>query len=134
MRVLIFVIGIITDLLLIGLFFWLLKFSEYEISHIRSIIFAALAIDSIFYIFACKSLRKNIWQINIFSNRFLILAWIFAVMILIAGLYLPSLQTLLKTEPLNIFDWQLILILGFLNIALIEATKYYFIVRHQTNI
>ena len=62
------------------------------------------------------------------------MAWIFAVMILIAGLYLPSLQTLLKTEPLNIFDWQLILILGFLNIALIEATKYYFIVRHQTNI
>jgi Ca2+-transporting ATPase len=134
MKALIFVIGIITDLLLIGLFFWLFKFSGYEISYIRSIIFAGLAIDSIFYIFACKSLRRNIWQINLFSNRFLILAWVFAIMVLLAGLYLPTLQNLLKTMPLNLFDWQLVLGLGFLNIILIETTKHYFIVRHQTEI
>ena len=131
MKALIFVIGIITDLLLIGLFFWLFKFSGYEISHIRSVIFAGLAIDSIFYIFSCKSLRKNIWQIDLFSNRFLILSWIFAILVLVAGLYLPVLQTLLRTEPLNLFDWQLILGLGFLNIFLIEATKWYFITKSK---
>jgi len=131
MKALIFVIGIITDLLLIGLFFWLFKFSGYEISHIRSVIFAGLAIDSIFYIFSCKSLRKNLWQINLFSNRFLILSWIFAILVLVAGLYLPVLQTLLRTEPLNLFDWQLILGLGFLNIFLIEATKWYFITKSK---
>ena len=132
MKALIFVIGIITDLLLIGLFFWLFKFSGYEISHIRSVIFAGLAIDSIFYIFSCKSLRKNLWQINLFSNRFLILSWIFAILVLVAGLYLPVLQTLLRTEPLNLFDWQLILGLGFLNIFLIEATKWYFIAKKES--
>jgi len=132
MKALIFVIGIITDLLLIGLFFWLFKFSGYEISHIRSVIFAGLAIDSIFYIFSCKSLRKNIWQIDLFSNRFLILSWIFAILVLVAGLYLPVLQTLLRTEPLNLFDWQLILGLGFLNIFLIEATKWYFIAKKES--
>ena len=132
MKALIFVIGIITDLLLIGLFFWLFKFSEYEIPHIRSVIFAGLAIDSIFYIFACKSLRKNIWQINLFSNRFLIFAWLFAILVLLAGLYLPVLQTLLRTEPLNFFDWQLILGLGFLNLILIEATKWCFISKQKS--
>jgi len=44
-------------------------------------------------------------------------------------LYTPLLQTLLKTEPLNIFDWQLIVGLGLLNIVLIEATKWYFITK-----
>jgi Ca2+-transporting ATPase len=131
MKALIFGIGIITDLLLIGLFFWLFKFSGYEISHIRSVIFAGLAIDSIFYIFSCRSLRKNIWQINLFSNRFLILAWIFAIMVLLAGLYLPILQTFLKTTPLTFFDWQLVFGLGLLNLILIEATKWYFITKSK---
>ncbi|PIZ87500.1 MAG: hypothetical protein COX92_01085 [Candidatus Nealsonbacteria bacterium CG_4_10_14_0_2_um_filter_40_15] len=131
MKALIFIIGLMTDLLLLGLFFWLIKYSGYEIPHIRSIIFAGLTIDSIFYIFSCKSLRRNLWQINPFSNKFLVFAWIFGVIALIAALYLPVLQTLLKTVPLNLFDWQLILGLGFLNLILIEATKWYFIVKKE---
>ena len=134
MKTLIFIIGLITDFLLFGLLFWLIKYSGYEISHIRSIIFAGLTIDSIFYIFSCKSLRKNIWQINPVSNKFLVFSWIFGVIALIGALYLPILQTLLKTVPLNFFDWQLILGLGLFNIILIESVKYYFIARHQTEI
>lgn len=132
MKALIFIIGLITDILLLGLLFWLIKYSGYEIPHIRSIIFAGLTIDSLFYVFSCKSLRRNLWHINPFSNKFLILAWIFGIIMLLSALYLPLLQTLLKTVSLSLFDWQLILGLGMLNIILIEATKWYFIVRHQT--
>jgi len=134
MKMLIFVIGLITDFLLLGLFFWLLKYSNYEIPHIRTIIFAGLAIDSLFYVFSCKSLRRNIWHINPFSNKFLVFAWVFGALTLIGAIYLSPLQTLLKTIPLNLFDWGLLLGLGLFNLILIEATKYYFIVRHQTNI
>jgi len=132
MKTLIFLIGIITDVLLLGLFYYLLKYSGYEIAHIRSIIFAALTIDSLFYVFSCKSLRRNIWQINPFSNRLLIGAWLFGIIMLWAAIYLEPLQNLLKTVPLNMFDWGLILGLGVLNIFLIEMTKYYFIARHET--
>lgn len=131
MKVLIFIIGLITDLLLLGLFFWLIKYSGYEISHIRSIIFAGLAIDSIFYIFSCKSLRKNLWQINPFSNKYLLFVWLLGVLMLLAAIYFPPLQTLLRTQPLVFFDWQMILGLGFLNIILIEATKWYFITKSK---
>lgn len=133
MKALIFIIGLVNILLLLGLFFWLIKYSGYEISHIRSIIFACLTIDSIFYVFSCKSLRRNLWHINPFSNKFLILTWALGVLTLIASLYIPFLQTLLKTVPLNVFDWLLILTLGLFNIILIESTKWYFIVRHQTD-
>ena len=127
MRSLIFIIGIITDFFLLGLFFWLFNYSNYEIPHIRSIIFVGLAIDSIFFIFSCKSLRNNIWRTNIFSNKFLIFSWIFSCLALLSAVYLPPLQYLLKTTPLNFFDWQLILGLALSNMVLIEATKWYFI-------
>ncbi|MBU1137076.1 HAD-IC family P-type ATPase, partial [Patescibacteria group bacterium] len=129
MKVLVFIIGIITDLFLLGLFFWLLKYSGYEMAHIRTVIFAGLTIDSLFYIFSCKSLRKSVWQIKLFSNKFLLAFWVLAVGMLLAGIYLPVLQELLKTVPLTLFDWELILGLGIIHIFLIEATKYYFITR-----
>ncbi|MFH1938112.1 MAG: HAD-IC family P-type ATPase [Patescibacteria group bacterium] len=127
MKVLIFIIGLTTDFLLLGLFFYLLKYSGYEIAHIRSVIFAGLTIDSLLYVFSCKSLRRNLWEINLWSNKFLILALLIGILMLLSAFYVPFLQTLLKTVPLNFFDWSLVLILGFLNIFLIEATKWLFI-------
>jgi Ca2+-transporting ATPase len=129
MKALIFIIGFFNLLLLLGLFFWLFQYSGYEISHIRSIIFAGLTIDSLFYVFSCKSLRRNLWQINPFSNKFLLGAWLLGIVMLLAALYITPLQTLLKTVSLNFFDWTLILGLGILNITLIETTKRWFIKR-----
>lgn len=129
MRVLIFIIGIITDLFLLGLFFWLLKYSGYGIAHIRTVVFAGLTIDSLFYIFSCKSLRRSVWQIKFFSNKFLLAFWVLGAGMLLLAIYLPFLREILKTAPLTLFDWQLVLGLGFAHIFLIELTKYYFITR-----
>ena len=131
MKALIFIIGLITDFFLLGLFFYLLKFSGYEISHIRSIIFAGLTIDSLFYIFSCRSLKHNLWKINPFSNKSLIIAWLFGLLMLLTAIYLPPLQKLLKTVPLNFFDWLLLMGLGLLNLVLIEITKYHFISKNR---
>ena len=131
MKVIIFVIGLITDFVLVGLFFWLLN-KSHDIIHIRTMIFACLSVDSLFYAFSCKSLRKNLWHINPFSNKLLIAALIIGLLMLVLAIYTPLLQNLLKTVPLNLKDWSIIMGLGFLEIALIEGTKWYFIVRHQT--
>ncbi|MFH1611969.1 MAG: HAD-IC family P-type ATPase [bacterium] len=131
MKVLIFIIGVITDFFLFILFYFLLKYSGYAIEHIRSVIFAGLTIDSLFYIFSCKSLRRNIWHINLFGNKFLLYSWAFGVAMLLGALYLPPLQLLLKTMPLNLFDWGVVLIIGMANLFIIEGTKWWFITRHQ---
>lgn len=130
MKVLIFIIGIVTDLFLLGLFFYFWKSSTYSIEHIRTIIFAALTIDSLLYVFSCKSLRTNLWNINPFSNKFLIYAWLVSSTLLIASIYLPPLQTLLKTVPLMLSDWAIILGLGVIKLFLIELTKWLFITKH----
>ncbi len=130
-KVLIFIIGLSTDLILLGLFWYLLNFTNYSIEHIRTVIFAGLAIDSIFYIFSCKSLRKNIWQMNLFSNLYLILAILLGITTIFLAIYLPILQDLLKTAPLSLFDWSLIFSFGIINIALIEFAKHHFIVKQK---
>jgi len=133
MKAIIFIIGIVSDLLLLGLFFWLWR-QNYDIVYIRTMVFAALAINSLLYVFSCKSLRQNIWQINLFSNKLLVFAWVFGVVMLVAAVYLGPLQTLLKTMPLGLMDWMIIMSLGVIELFLIEITKWIFIVRHQTNV
>jgi len=132
MKTIILGFGIFTDFILLGLFLWLLRI-ELPLAEIRTIIFAALAIDTFFYAFSCKNLRKNIWQYNPFSNLYLVGCIIFSLLMLLIAVYLPLLQNLLKTVPLNLFDWLLLLGLGMINLILIEATKWYFIAKKDYN-
>jgi len=131
MKFIIMIIGVVTDLILLGLFFWLWK-QGFDITYIRTMIFACLTVDSIFYVFSCKSLRKNLWHINPFSNKFLVGSVIIGMIMLIAAIYAPIFQTLLKTAPLGIYDWLIVFSLGIIELAFIEAAKHHFIVRHQT--
>jgi Ca2+-transporting ATPase len=133
MKAIIFIIGLLTDLVLLGVFFWLIH-KNYDLWYLRTIVFAMLGFDSIFYVFSCRNLRKNIWQINPFSNKFLTGAWIIGLVTLVAAIYLPAFNTLLGTVPLRLSAWWIILGLGAINLILIELTKHYFIVRHQTEI
>jgi Ca2+-transporting ATPase len=130
MKVLIFAIGIFTDFLLFSLFIWLLG-KNLPQKEIRTIIFAGLAIDSLFYVFSCKNLKKNVWHINPFSNLILTFSWLWGVFMLLVAIYLPFFQKLLKTVPLNFYDWGLLIALGFLNLFLIELTKWYFITKKK---
>ncbi len=130
MKIIIFIIGFITDFLLLGVFILLFR-AGHNINYIRTMVFAALTIDSLFYIFSCKSLRKNLWHIDIFSNKLLVTALLIGISALIGAIYLPLLQGFLKTIPLTLNDWLIVLGLGFIELFLIETTKWYFIVKKQ---
>jgi len=133
MKTIILGFGIFTDFILLGLFLVLLRIGL-PIVEIRTIIFAALAIDTFFYAFSCKNLRKNIWQYNPFSNLYLIGCIVFSFLMLLLAVYLPVFQSLLKTVPLNLFDWLLLLGLGMINLICIEAVKWYFITKTDKRI
>ncbi|MDP1629085.1 MAG: HAD-IC family P-type ATPase, partial [bacterium] len=126
MKTLIFIIGTISNLILFGLFLWLLN-RNFPIEEIRSIIFAGLAITSFFVIFSCRNLRKNIWQFNPFSNFYIIGTVAFGFLGLLAALYLPVFQNLLKTVSLGPFAWLLLVGLGILDLFLVEITKWWYI-------
>lgn len=60
MKILIFLVGIITDLILFGLFVYLLK-TNGDLTHIRTVIFMALGLNSLFYVFSIRSRRHFIF-------------------------------------------------------------------------
>ncbi|MDP4007503.1 MAG: cation-transporting P-type ATPase, partial [bacterium] len=126
MKVIIFVISIITDLFLFGLFLWLLQ-TSYTLQHIQTFIFVGLGIDSLFYVFSVRSLRKNIWHYNPFSNLWVTGSVLLGFLLLAAAVYLPFLQFLLHTFALTFFDWSVLVALGLANVFLIELVKWYYI-------
>jgi len=128
MKALIFIIGIITDLALFAIFFYLWQTFD-DMNYIRTFIFMALGIDSLFYIFSCRSLKHSIWQSNPFANKFLNISVLLGFAMLAATIYLPFLQNFLKTVPLGVTEWLWLIILGLFNIIMIEITKYFFIIR-----
>ena len=130
MKTIIFIVGTLTSLMLLGAFFFLLH-QDYDLIHLRTIIFAMLVIDSIFCVFSYRNLRKNIWQFNPFSNRILTLVWLISVLLLLAAIYVPFLNILLKTTPLGIRAWLYIIGLGIIDLFLVELAKYHFIIKYQ---
>lgn len=126
MKFLIFIIGIITDLILFGVYFYLLKRGA-DMVYIRTFIFTALAVASLFYIFSCKSLRKSIWHINIFSNKYLVAAVLFGFALQLFALYTPFMREIFELTILGLKDWLWLIGFGFLNITAIEIGKYIFI-------
>jgi Ca2+-transporting ATPase len=130
MMTIIFTIGIVTDLLLFGLYFWLLQTGQ-DIGVIRSIMFAAVGIDSLIYIFAVKSFRQTIFRINPFSNLWLVggVAIGFALMLL--ALLHPFFQSIFAVSPLGLSDWLLLLMIGVLKLVAIETVKEWFIFKRR---
>ena len=120
----IFIFGISTDIILFGLYLFLYFFSDYSIAHLRTIIFACIVFNSLFYLFSCKNLSKNIWKINLFDNPYLIITWLIGAIGVIIAIYWPGLQFLLKTVSLNSFDWIIILIYSLFSLGLFELIKW----------
>jgi Ca2+-transporting ATPase len=122
MKLLIFVIGIITDIGLFGLYYALLRLN-FNLQHIRTIMFTAIAIDSLFYAFSVKSLKRSLLKINPFSNKWLVYAVIAGFLVQLSAIYLPFMQKLFSTITLNLLEWSIIICLALIKLVGIEVTK-----------
>jgi Ca2+-transporting ATPase len=97
-------------------------------------VFVGFAIDSLFYIFAIRDLNKFVYQSHPFSNKKLLLAVGFGWAMLILALYVPFLQTLLRTVALDWRGWLVMISFGFFNLFLIEFIKWLFIHRGKKSL
>ena len=124
----ILIISLITGVFLTTLYF-VLTALDLPLEEIRTIMFVSLSIDSLFFAFSLKSFYRPLWKINLLSNKFLIMAWLSGIGMIIASFSIPFLQKVLHTIPLNSLDFTLILFFGLFNICLIETVKYFFFER-----
>jgi len=109
----------------LGVFWWYLKTTG-NLMMARSVTFALLGVDSLLYVFSCKSLKEPLWKEKIFNNPWLVVAVIVGMGFQIASLYVPGLQIILKTVPLALNDWLVIGAASLMLILLIEGVKWRF--------
>ena len=130
MKFLIMFIGLFTSALLFALYWFLLRvgFSE---DLVRTFIFASFGSYTLFFAFSVRSLEKSIFEYPVFSNRFLLAGVGIGIFLMATAIYVPFLQTLLKTVSLP-FWWVLgVVLVGVLNIAMVEFGKWFF--RHKAS-
>lgn len=132
MKVLVFGTGLIDEFFSFLLFLFLLKdLGPSFLPYIRTMVFGSICMDTAFVVFAYKSLKKNLWEINPFDNLVLLASSTLVFLALGAALYIPFLGNLLHTVPLNLSDWVVLVGMSLFNLFLVEITKWFFISRHR---
>jgi Ca2+-transporting ATPase len=132
MKKLIGVYAVIMDLSLLGMFVYFWRKTA-DLDYSRTIVFVGLGIVSIFYIYAVRNLKKPIMAVNPLSNKFLFFSTIFGLGLILAALYIPFFQKILKTVPLGAGDWMLLGGYCFMSLFLVEAGKWFFVFRNKNN-
>ncbi|MBW4083964.1 calcium-translocating P-type ATPase, SERCA-type [Paenibacillus sp. S150] len=108
---------IISRGLLIGLCtlaaFWLTlridPSSPQQLIRAQSVAFATLVMAQLIHVFDCRSSR-SVFHRNPFQNKYLVLAVLSSVLLMLAVMYLPPLQPVFKTVPLSFREWCLVLV------------------------
>ena len=125
MRFLILFIGLSTSALLFVLY-WLLLRAGFPEDLVKTFIFASFGSYTLFLAFSLRSLDKNIFKYPVFSNRYLVIGVGIGLVLMTAAIYVPFMQSLLKTTPLP-FHWLLgVVLIGLLNILAVEFGKWIF--------
>ena len=96
----------------------------------QTLVFAALAVISMFVVLASRSLRQA-FRYNLAQNPPLIWALMASLTLLLLAIYWPPLQLLLQTQPLGLKEWFLVLTLGILNLLAIELIKQFLLIRRK---
>lgn len=125
MKVMVFIAGLLTDLLLFGSALWLHS-RGVEQGLLLTAIFAALGVGSILYVFSIRNLSKSIFSMNPFANTFLNMGVAFGLIMIAAAVYSPALNSFLHTVPLPAYYWIGIFAFGIINILSIEVVKALF--------
>lgn len=119
-----FITGLAAFLLFLSL--WVITA---DLEKTRTAVFALMCLDSLIFSFSARSLRYSIFRKDIFSNKFLTSAVIVGLLLLFSAIYLPPLQKILSTQPLEMLDWSIIVLVSAIEIILIEIFKKNFLKR-----
>jgi len=129
-KFLIIVISLVTGITSLALFYYFIRVVG-DIELARTVVFATLGLDSLLYVFSCRTLRHSILHSHFFKNPYLLIAVSFGAILQVAAIYIPFFQNVLKTVPLGLIEWSIVLIISFTVIIIIEIIKWIYIVRHK---
>ena len=112
--------------MMIGALFLFKNYFETDIVKAWTISLTALAVFQWFNVWNCRSEEKSIFQMNPFSNKFLIAATALIVSLQLAAVYNPVMQKILRTTALGLSEWVMIVSVAFSIVAVEEIRKFFY--------
>ena len=102
--------GFLIGLSVLGVFTTVLNFTQ-SIDSARTAAFLALVFTQLIHVFECKSETRSLFQIRIFNNMKLVWAVLSSAAIVLSTAYIPLLNPIFKTVPLD--SKSVLIMLGF---------------------
>lgn len=110
----------------VGTLFLFKDYFQTDISKALTISLTALAVFQWFNAWNCRSEDKSIFQMNPFSNKFLIGATAIVIVLQLFAVYNPVFQKLLRTAPLTLSEWLMIIAISASIIVVEEIRKFFY--------
>lgn len=125
MKFMILAIGLSTSALLFVIYYTLIRLG-YDEAVVRTFIFAAFGTYTLLVALSVRSLERSILSYPIFSNKYLNGGILIGLVLMAVAIYFPGLQSIFNTVALPL-NWVLgVVLIGLLNIVLIEIAKWFF--------
>jgi Ca2+-transporting ATPase len=108
-------------------FFFLFSFNwkGVDAKTAETMAFVTLSMCELFRAFTCRSERLSVFQIGVFSNPWLVGAFLFSVSLLLPTVLAPFLNTIFDTHPLGLNEWGTVMGLALIPAVTEEITKWY---------
>jgi Ca2+-transporting ATPase len=110
----------------VGTFFIFQKYLVFDLTKALTMSLTTLAIFQWFNAWNCRSENKSIFQLNPFTNIWLIGATLIVILLQLLAVYQPTLQKILQTTALTFSDWLVAFTVASLIIIIEEIRKFFY--------
>jgi magnesium-transporting ATPase (P-type) len=123
------VVGTFIAAATLAVFWWTWQGTE-DLDNVRSVAMTLIVLFQFFHVFNCRSMTRSIARIPLFSNRFLFVSVVLALLAQVAVLHLPFFQMIFQTTPLSVEQWLMVVVVGSSVVLVEEIDKWIIRRRH----
>ncbi|KKW20950.1 MAG: Cation-transporting P-type ATPase [Parcubacteria group bacterium GW2011_GWB1_52_7] len=109
----------------VGALYLFSRYYETDMAKAWTMALTVLAVFQWFNAWNCRSEDKSIFKTNPFSNKFLVGATFIIIVLQIFAVYHPVMQRILRTVPLALSEWLVIIAIA-ASIVIVEETRKFF--------
>jgi Ca2+-transporting ATPase len=115
--------GMLVALAGIGAFVLVGLASNATLDDVRTATFCTVAFAQLFFSIGCRSPRRTMPELGLFSNPYLLAAIVASVLLQIGTVTIPGVRNVFGVDELPMWDWWLIVVLALAPVTIIEVAK-----------
>jgi Ca2+-transporting ATPase len=97
--------GMLIGIFTVSVFMLARALRPHDLPWAQTMAFTSLVMAQLFYVFQCRSEYRSVFDVGVFSNKFLNLAVFISLSMQLGVIYLPLGRQIFHTVPLTLQDW-----------------------------